>query len=262
MKKLFLASVAAIVTFVGGAATAADLPRKGPVAAPIVRPACAQFGGFYIGGNVGWGFYDHTFNDRDHLGATIDDGLPASISGNDGGVNAGIQAGYNWQRGCTVFGVEADWSWANNKFSEFQLDGDQAPGGITDSVNVESRLRWFGTARTRAGLVVDDVLLYVTGGLAFAKFDRTWTFFQDGGPSTAVFSSDKTRLGWTAGVGAEWQFAPHWSLKSEVLYMRFEQSDVTVTGNSAIAIGTTGVSYRLDSTDSMWVTRAGVNYRF
>jgi outer membrane immunogenic protein len=260
MKKLFLASVAAIVTFVGGAATAADLPRKGPVAAPIVRPECAQFGGFYIGGNVGWGFYDHTFNDRDHLGATIDDGLPASISGNDGGVNAGIQAGYNWQRGCTVFGVEADWSWANNKFSEFQLDGDQAPGGITDSVNVESRLRWFGTARTRAGLVVDDVLLYVTGGLAFAKFDRTWTFFQDGGPSTAVFSSDKTRLGWTAGVGAEWQFAPHWSLKSEVLYMRFETNDVTVTGNGII--GALGTPYRLDSTDSMWVTRAGVNYRF
>ena len=260
MKKLLLSAVAILT--LGSIASAADLPRKGPVAAPVVRPACAQFGGFYVGGNVGWGFYDHTFNDRDHLGATIDDGLPASISGNDGGVNAGIQAGYNWQRGCTVFGVEADWSWANNKFSEFQLDGDQAPGGITDSVNVESRLRWFGTARTRAGLVVDDVLLYVTGGLAFAKFDRTWTFFQDGGPSSAVFSSDKTRLGWTAGVGAEWQFAPHWSLKSEVLYMRFEQNDVTVAGNSAIGIGTTGVSYRLDSNDSMWVTRAGVNYRF
>jgi outer membrane immunogenic protein len=67
-------------------------------------------------------------------------------------------------------------------------------------------------------------------------------------------------LGWTAGVGAEWQFAPHWSLKSEVLYMRFETNDVTVTGNGII--GALGTPYRLDSTDSMWVTRAGVNYRF
>jgi outer membrane immunogenic protein len=260
MKKFFLASVAAIATFVGGAASAADLPRKGPAVAPVVRPACAQFGGFYVGGNIGWGFYDHTFNDRDGLGPFIDTGLPSSISGTDGAFNGGVQAGYNFQRGCTVFGVEADWSWANNKVFETQLDGDQVAGGITDSASVESRLRWFGTARTRAGLVVEDVLLYVTGGLAFAKFDRTWTFFEDGPVTTGVFSSNKTRLGWTAGVGAEWQFAPHWSLKSEVLYMRFETNDVTVVGNGII--GAANVPYRLDSTDSMWVTRAGVNYRF
>jgi len=259
MKRLLLSTAAILV--LGSMASAADLPRKGPVAAPVVRPACAQFGGFYIGGNVGWGFYDHTFNDRDSLGPFIDTGLPSSISGTDGAFNGGVQAGYNWQRGCTVFGVEADWSWAGNKVFETQLDGDQVAGGPpTDSATVESRLRWFGTARTRAGLVVDDVLLYVTGGLAFAKLDRTWTFFEDGPVTTGVFTSNKTRLGWTAGVGAEWQFLPNWSLKSEVLYMRFETNDVTVVGNGTI--GALGVPYRLDSIDSMWVTRAGVNYRF
>jgi outer membrane immunogenic protein len=258
MKKLLLSAVAILT--LGSIASAADLPRKGPVAAPVVRPACAQFGGFYIGGNVGWGFYDHTFNDRDGLGPFIDTGLPSSISGTDGAFNGGVQAGYNLQRGCTVFGVEADWSWANNKVFETQLDGDQGVGATADSVSVESRLRWFGTARTRAGLVVEDVLLYVTGGLAFAKFDRTWTVFEDGPATTGVFTSNKTRLGWTAGVGAEWQFLPNWSLKSEVLYMRFETNDVTVVGNGII--GSAGTPYRLDSTDSMWVTRAGVNYRF
>ena len=29
---------------------------------------------------------------------------------------------------------------------------------------------WFGAVRGRAGLVVDDLLLYVTGGVAYAKF--------------------------------------------------------------------------------------------
>ena len=127
MQKILLSAVA-ILAF-GSLASAADLPRKGPVAAPVVRPACAQFGGFYIGGNAGWGFYDHTFNDRDGLGPFLDTGLPSSISGTDGAFNGGVQAGYNWQRGCTVFGVEADWSWAGNKVFETQLDGDQALGG-------------------------------------------------------------------------------------------------------------------------------------
>ena len=42
--------------------------------------------------------------------------------------------------------------------------------------------------------------------------------------------------------------------------MRFEQSDTTVVGNGTI--GSAGISYRLDSLDSMWVTHVGVNYRF
>ena len=29
---------------------------------------------------------------------------------------------------------------------------------------------WFGAVRGRTGLVVDDLLLYVTGGVAYAKF--------------------------------------------------------------------------------------------
>ena len=47
------------------------------------------------------------------------------------------------------------------------------------------------------------------------------------GVGSAAFSSDKTRLGWTAGFGSEWQFAPSWSLKSEVLYARFQTEETS-----------------------------------
>jgi opacity protein-like surface antigen len=53
MKKIVLASFCAI-GFVGSA-VAADL-RPAVKAPPIARPACAQFGGWYVGANVGYGF--------------------------------------------------------------------------------------------------------------------------------------------------------------------------------------------------------------
>jgi hypothetical protein len=66
-------------------------------------------------------------------------------------------------------------------------------------------MRWFGTVRARTGVVLDNVLLYVTGGLAYARFNRDFTVLENGPPPvSAVFSSSRTRWGWTAGVGSEW----------------------------------------------------------
>jgi outer membrane immunogenic protein len=91
-------------------------------------------------------------------------------------------------------------------------------------------MRWFGTVRARTGVVLDNVLLYVTGGLAYARFNRDFTVLENGPPPvSAVFSSSRTRWGWTAGVGSEWSFAPNWSLKSEFLYMRFVDDEHLAT---------------------------------
>jgi outer membrane immunogenic protein len=234
-------------------AQAADMPVK----AMPQRVGCANFGGWYVGGNLGWAYYDHKYSDRNGLRISVDPGLPDSVSSDKDGFNGGLQGGYNWQSGCTIFGVEADWSWSDLTISKLNSDGN---GGSQDTLNVESKMRWFGTARVRSGVIVDNLLLYVTGGLAYANFDRSFTFFQDGPPATGVFSSDKTKIGWTAGVGTEWAWTPNWSVKSEFLYMRFKEDGLTVAGNGTF--GAAGQSYRLDSQDSMWVTRAGLNYRF
>ena len=42
-------------------------------------PGCAQFGGWYVGGNVGWGVYDTAFSDRNGLKDTLDSGLPDNV---------------------------------------------------------------------------------------------------------------------------------------------------------------------------------------
>ncbi len=65
MKKLLLATCA-VGALAAGSASAADIPVRAPLPPP--PPACAQFGGFYVGGNVGWGYGEHKFRDLDGFG--------------------------------------------------------------------------------------------------------------------------------------------------------------------------------------------------
>src|SRR5262249_53932145 len=138
-------------------------------------------------------------------------------------------------------------------------DGDTFPPETADSITPTSKLRWFGTTRIRTGVVVDNLLLYVTGGLAYANIKRNAVFFEnDGDTSQETFSSNKTRLGWTAGAGTEWAISQNWSLKSEFLYMQFGKDETTHTSK----ILSEGTQFRLKNEDSAWVGRVGLNYRF
>jgi outer membrane immunogenic protein len=243
-----------------GPVYAANFPVK---AAPVaVRPACGQFGGGYVGGHGGWGYYTHNHHDRDFMPATVSADLPASVRLQDDNWHAGVQGGYNWQRGCTVFGVEADWSWSGMKaFGSFN---DGGAGAALDTLSVESQMQWFGTVRARTGVVVDDLLLYVTGGFAYADFDRVYTITEGAPLTTARFTSSDVRWGWTAGVGTEWRWTNNWSVKSEFLYLRFVDETYTIPGTviGGIAFGAAGSNNRINVQDDAWVTRIGINYRW
>src|SRR5205823_9328638 len=73
----------------------------------------------------------------------------------------------------------------------------------------------------RVGYAAGRWLAYTTGGFAWAgeRFLNT----------PAVGSDEKNlhnRLGWAAGGGLEYGFAPHWSARLEYLYSRFERADI------------------------------------
>ena len=251
MKKLLLATFA-VAALAAGSAGAADIPMKaGPVPAPL--PACAQFGGFYIGGNGGWGYGDHTFRSLDTFGPFGPQEASRSVSGS----SFGVQGGYNWQTRCTLFGIEADYNWTDIDH-DFVRTGPLGLGTLTGSVSLES----FGTIRARTGVIVDNLLLYVTGGFAYANTERTvaLTFAGAPGLNQGPFTDEKTRWGWTMGFGTEWQFLPNWSFKSEVLYARFETEESTRTCGVLVCGVPTSVRFEHDS--SAWVSRIGVNYRF
>ncbi len=255
MKKLFLATTALAALAVFGPAEAADLSRPVVKAAPVYRPACAQFGGFWLGAQAGWAKYDHQWSDKDAWAGSVDDDLVGDRRNTKGGFAGGVGGGYNWQSGCTVFGVSVDYNWSSINASNTYTDGE---GALTDTLTVSSKLQGFGTAQARTGIVVDNLLLYVTGGLAFARFNREWTLFDDGNGVTEIFSQKRWRWGGVVGVGTEWAINDNWSLKSEFLYMAFERDEV----NFVSPVHNPGVNQRFESQDSVWVSRIGLNYRF
>jgi outer membrane immunogenic protein len=149
-----------------------------------------------------------------------------------------------------VFGVEADWSWNSAKTTFVDDPNNPLFNGI-----LESKLKSFGTARTRTGIVVDDVMLYVTGGFAWGNVNNTYA--TQPAPFNEQFSFNTTRWGWTVGAGSEWKFAGNWTLKSEVLYMQLKQQQDTFV--SPVQLGNT---FRFTNNDSAVVARMGINYIF
>src|SRR5919112_4218568 len=185
MKKMLLSATALVA--LTAAASAADLPIRSAPPAPIVAAVPVfTWTGFYVGVNAGYGW---NANDSITVGGVrfdLDD---------EGGFVGGAQAGYNYQIGSFVVGLEGDIQYADfGGDDRFDFDGD----GIADDDFNNSD--WFGTVRARAGVAFDRALIYATGGFAFAD-DAT---------------------GWTVGGGLEYAFTNNLSAKIEGLYVSLD----------------------------------------
>jgi outer membrane immunogenic protein len=259
MKKLILAGVSVAAMAAASSSYAADIA---PVykAPPAFVPACAQFGGFYVGAHGAWNTHDWNWRDRDGWTGAMNGGgqFGATEESSKSGFGGGVQAGWNYQAGCTVFGIEADWTWTSLGNSKFSTDG--GVGAALDTAQIDTNMKWMGTVRTRSGVVVNNLLLYVTGGLAYAKFNRTYTGI-DIGVATDVFDDSSTRWGGVVGVGAEWALWNSVSLKGEVLYARFQDNESTFRSAIATAAGN-NPNVRFENQDAVWSGRIGLNWRF
>src|SRR5262245_6855022 len=159
MSKMFLFGSVLATTVLGGAAQAADLPRK---ALPPPAPPLFTWTGFYIGAHVGagWGTKEwHDFADVDRSEIDLFPGPQGSYNVN--GFLGGGQIGFNWQSGWWVFGIEADASGANLRgsgFCFFDFDGG-------DLHTCNTKVTALGTITGRLGFtVIDRAMIYVKGG--------------------------------------------------------------------------------------------------
>jgi len=257
MKKIILATV--LAGLCSTAALAADLGARSYSKAPAMV-AVSNWSGFYIGGNVGYGWgSNHT--EISYLPDPVQFGVAnTSLDSKSHGVIGGAQIGYNWQMGSLLTGLEADIQGSGIRasakagpvFNTFELSS--RPGSFISS---DQKLLWFGTVRGRLGVAITpDLLLYGTGGLAYGQVDDSAQTFET---VTAQFpaTANKIRIGWTAGAGAEWMFARQWSAKVEYLY--FDLGDVSATSNNPLT-GDGQANYAWNSRDH--IVRAGVNYHF
>jgi outer membrane immunogenic protein len=113
---------------------------------------------------------------------------------------------------------------------------------------------------------MDNLLLYVTGGLAFANVDRSWTLQNDDDDEVKSFKSSETRFGWAAGFGAEWALTDRITIKSETLWLRFDDDSFTAFNNNDNhnnhKDNDEERGARFDLQDNLFVARIGMNFKF
>jgi outer membrane immunogenic protein len=251
------------LAFSSMAASAADMAMR-TKAPPIVVDPSYNWSGFYIGGNVGygWGDADTSFNPLPSAAAFVNL-APTTLGPDPQGVVGGVQAGYNWQAGKFVVGLEADIQASDIHGTAvvtpiIQNNGTPFPGA--GFLAASQRIDWFGTVRARAGFTpVDRLLLYVTGGLAYGNVSYSaQTDFRPGGTIQYPAAFSRTKVGWTAGAGAEWAFAQNWSAKVEYLYI--DLGNESTIANPLPANPPFQVGYNWRTTEQ--IARVGLNYKF
>lgn len=225
MRLSLLLSTAAAATLMAGSAMAADLGmRAAPVPSYAPTPLY-NWTGFNIGVHAGylWGDADVS----GYAPGVPDIDLDSAFGG--------IQLGYLWQSNALVFGIETDFSFTDASGSSYYQP--------SEGLSVE--LDWFGTVRGKVGYAIDNVLIYGTGGLAYGHISADEINFGSGA------STDKTKLGWTAGAGVDWAFAKNWTVGVEYRYMDFGSVSFDPDAFGPADIDVTSSTVRLN-----------VNYKF
>lgn len=282
MKK-FLLSTVALATMTAGA-MAADLPsRRAP--APYVAVPVFTWTGFYVGVNAGYGFNAKNNNNTNFgtfaatpgtltapLGAyngVVSNGVFGGRGSNDGFVGGG-HAGYNYQFGNIVIGLEADAQYTdfgNNSRNNQGTVVALTPGvvGFSGAVNsgLASGLDFYGTVRGRVGYAFDRVLVYGTGGFAYGMGgrDNNALVTANGQVFTTNNRSDDFRTGFVGGAGVEYAFTPSIIGRVEGFYVNLDRSR---NNNFVGAVGVTPVflANTRNSDTEFGVVRAGVSYKF
>jgi len=210
-----IAVVAAALVAVPGVASAAD--NTAPRAYPYARPVpYYDWSGFYVGAHAGLGW--------------------AGGDNGEAGFFGGGQAGFNYQVGQWVVGVEGTFSGTSIKDSVSATFF--VPGGGFGTASANASLDWVSTFAARAGWAFDRWLVYgkLGGAWAHVSADASATF---AGLHAAV-STDRTASGWMLGVGTEYAIRDNWTAKFEYNMLSFGD----------------------DLDGKVHVLKAGVNYRF
>lgn len=210
MRSIVLFSLALSTAFVSSVAIAADLPNRKQPPAQVLSSPTHSWTGAYLGLNGGLVDANATGTDR-------------AIIGNANGGIFGVTAGFNAQMPSNIIvGIEGDYGMSD-------ADGT----GTIGSGKIES----LTTIRARAGISIDRVFSFVTGGYAGGQIELVNTASRD-----TEFVN-----GWTVGGGAEYAFSNNLSAKAEALYVELEDADVPTSNEAGYKAGL----YRL-----------GLNYRF
>ncbi len=219
MKHLIAAAAAATVLIASPAISADLYDPVAPVAPEVYGPTVFSWAGPYVGAQIGFGWGETRGKIKGSRRGIDTDGV---IGGLYGGYNAQLTPNF-------VLGGEADISWSD-------ISGDRNIGGR----KYEARTDWQGTIRARAGAAFDRILVYGTGGVAFAGNNMK---------KQARGSESQTHVGWTLGAGVEGAITENIVARGEYLYAGYGKEDYNKINAKGVDLNTS-------------VVRAGVAYKF
>jgi outer membrane immunogenic protein len=164
--------------------------------------------GFYLGALLGY-----TFGTAETGDVEVD------------GVDGGVYAGANWQYNNLLLGIEGDVLGSGVEGEEDGLDVEQG---------------FNGSLRARAGIALDQFLLYGTAGGALTELEL----------GNGLGSDEQALWGWTAGAGAEAMVTDNITARVEYRYTDYEDETFTLGGDE------------VNSDLSTHSVRAGVGFKF
>ena len=224
-------------------------PKPMYAKAPVLKAPAAIVGpynwtGFFVGGSVG------VLNGQQDMNY-----VPIPLAGfvpyanpRFAGALGGIQAGYDYQTGKWVFGVEANINATNAHGAR--------PCQVTFLVTCEDNKDWIGTATARVGYAFwNRALLYGRAGVAYTN--TTISAVCNGGAQpltriTCPFSDSHSRAGWTVGFGTEFALTQNWTVRGETNY--YDLGKITYNLLPTVLVA--------DVRETGFISTVGLNYRF
>jgi outer membrane immunogenic protein len=238
MRRILLA--AAAVAFSSSFTLAADMAAPVYKAPPAVVAAVFNWTGLYVGGDIGygWGRSDGVLNDG------VFNGAPVPYSADPRGMIGGGFAGYNYQIGQFVVGVEADWQAAN-------LSGSGTGTFLVNSYTMDTKVSNYGSVRGRLGFTMDRWLVFATGGWAWGNAQ---TSYSDTGAPPPFGTNKINGSGATVGGGIEYAVTNNWLARVE--YRHTDLGSHSFENPIGCGCGDNGNRITIDD------VRFGLSYKF
>jgi opacity protein-like surface antigen len=278
-KGLLLSGVALVIASASAFPNELKLVRKAPQPA-VAAPLPPIWAGLYAGPTLGWargrsdGYYQGTTPPApapvppvaavpllvrpngdslcgfpDEFGsAALTTAAQYSLCSLLDPITPGALAGYNFQFGRVVAGIEADVGWIGRHSPQVPApDGSQRwdQFGVT----------WTSHVRGRLGYAFGQYLPYLAGGLALAGYNVA--HFRSDATGSVLYTANDTRVGYTIGGGVEIanlfpSLLPGWVFRGEYLYDHFNPKQYDWVRGMRYTV--------LDLT--MHTLRAAATYRF
>lgn len=166
-------------------------------------PALYSWTGVYLGVQAGYVWGQERTNLSDTLGRAFNG---AAFRQSSDSALGGGHAGFNYQTGSLVFGIEGD-------VEALDVNETLVAPGIAARVSRD----WQGSLRGRIGFALDRFMIYATGGAAFTEVEASLLSSATG----LAESTTQSKTGWTAGTGVNFAYTDNVILGAEYRYTDF-----------------------------------------